>query len=84
MNYNTRSKSLQRLDHEVGLWISYQLKRKGKTHADVAAIAGVRQNTVDRVLLGIRTSPAVYPALCTVLGYGSIRELLDAAKRSAV
>lgn len=82
MNYITRCVSAQRLSPATGKWISYQLKRRGCTHADVARVAGITRAATSQVLNGKRSSIRVYGALCKVLGYQSFDDLLAAANRS--
>lgn len=84
MYCNTRSPSLQRLDADSGKWVTYQLRLRGLTIAEVARRAGCTGSVVTNVLAGRISSAKVYVALCEILGLSAISELLAKARRSAI
>lgn len=63
---------------EQGAWIGYQLKLNGITQRDMAEIAGVSQQMVQRVAYGLSTSARVQKAIAKALLYGSWQELTGA------
>lgn len=79
----TKSPALQRLSREEGKWIGYQLKIKGFTQQSVADRANRSRNTVANVLCGRISSANVYAALCELLGYASMAEMLASVRRNA-
>ena len=83
MDYTTKSPALQRLSREEGKWIGYQLKIKGFTQQSVADRANRSRNTVANVLCGRISSANVYAALCELLGYASMAEMLASVRRNA-
>lgn len=84
MYCSTRSPCLQRLDADKGKWVTYQLRLRKITHAEIARRAGCTRAAVTNVLAGRASSIKVYVALCAILGLSAISELLTSVKRSAV
>ena len=82
MYSTTKSRSLQRLNAAQGKWITYQLRLRGITHIELAKRAGCSRPLVSNVLAGRASSSKVYTALCIILGYSALSELLS-GKRSA-
>lgn len=83
MHYTTKSPSLQRLTSDKGKWVTYQLRLRGLTHTELARLAGCSRPTVSNVLAGRTSSSKVYIALCDILGFSSISELLILPTRRA-
>lgn len=83
MDYTTKSPALQRLSQSEGKWIGYQLKVRGLTQQSVAVRANKSRNTVANVLCGRISSISIYTALCELLGYESMAEMLASMRRSA-
>lgn len=62
----TRARSADRLQ---GAWINYQMKLNGVTQQQIAKMAGVSQQMVQRVAYGASTSSRVQKAIAMALGY---------------
>lgn len=77
MHNNTKSRSLQRLDSAQGKWVTYQLKLRGITHANIAEAAHCSRPVVSNALAGRTSSSKVYTVLCDILGCETICELLE-------
>lgn len=83
MYYTTKSPSLQRLSSDKGKWITYQLRLRNLTHADIAARAGCSRPTVSNVLAGRVSSSNVYTVLSRILGFSTMSELLAYSAKTA-
>jgi hypothetical protein len=72
-----------RYDRELGLWITYQLKRVGESKQSLADRLHVRREAVVLVSYGRSTSRRIRQAIAETLGYGTWEDLLDARRRAA-
>ena len=83
MQYNTKSPSLQRLNSDKGKWVNYQIRLRGLTQENIAALAGCSRSQVANTLAGRTSSSKVYLVLCDILEISSIAELLSTTERRA-
>ncbi len=65
-------------DRELGLWITYQLRRVGQSKKSLAHTLHVRREAIVGVSYKRITSRRIQVAIANALGYQSWDELLDA------
>ena len=74
-----------RIKPNEGLWITYQLRLRGLSQANIAAKLGVRRQSVNQILRGLMRSTRIEESLYQALGYPSFEAMIAASRgREAV
>ncbi|MDR3267294.1 MAG: hypothetical protein LBT24_06975 [Tannerella sp.] len=64
-----------RIPRDVGMWITYQLRLRGISLTEFAAVNDLTTAAVSTIFYGQRSSERIKKSVCETLGFSSLEEL---------